>query len=333
MELHEELDVRGQHDLLHASRVAVAIKNEICSRLGKNAKNWTGHMCKGCINVISKVLNVNRKESVTSDEGECPQDDAREHGQSSPGTREMAANTDSVYVIGDLTLQDDLRCIPQYLRAKMAYELASMERGSIRHDAYQQSINRNLSALVELKGESYLDGQNPVLTYFVCGLYGGTLVAKEDGRYSVQTSKRADLYRLIKVTEACMGLVAPIATLPFHFRELVIVYSLTRSRMALGLMSAGSPHGSYYAVKSWLSANATEPPTVPGTGDIVGVFDNNQVLQRRWQILVNNTTRSSVVTMIMFINLKPDVSFYFYLSIYLLESNLTPSEYINTTIV
>ena len=105
-----------------------------------------------------------------------------------------------------------------------------------------------------------------------------------------------------------MQLILSVSVLPFHFREVVLVYSLTRSRMALSLLAAGSPNGSYTAVRKWLEQlGKLEGQTCTQSGDILAIFDNNQVLQRRWRISVDNTVQSSVVTMLMFIQIDAEV--------------------------
>ena len=94
--------------------------------------------------------------------------------------------------------------------------------------------------------------------------------------------------------------------MPMHFRELVLLYSLTCSRLAPSLLDSGSPFGSYQTVKTWLrsGANASSPvsSSVSGSGVMV-MFDNNQVMQRRWQISLNNTVKSSTITMVVFLEM------------------------------
>ena len=41
-------------------------------------------------------------------------------------------------------------------------------------------------------------------------------------------------------------------------------------------------------------------------GDVLGVFDSNQIMQRRWQITLNNVVKSSVITMVMFFHIYPN---------------------------
>ena len=93
--------------------------------------------------------------------------------------------------------------------------------------------------------------------------------------------------------------------MPMHFRETVLLYSLTRSRLALSLLGGGSPYGSYQTVKTWLRADGV-PRQVEGCVQewgVLAVFDNNQVLQRRWQISQHNTVKSSTITMVSFMEM------------------------------
>ncbi|ELT89779.1 hypothetical protein CAPTEDRAFT_203827 [Capitella teleta] len=60
--------------------------------------------------------------------------------------------------------------------------------------------------------------------------------------------------------------------------------------------------------KKWLAELSSETPERVSESDVVAVFDNNQVLQRRWGIAVGNKACASIVTMTMFIKHQAEVA-------------------------
>ena len=67
--------------------------------------------------------------------------------------------------------------------------------------------------------------------------------------------------------------------LPFHLRESVVLYRITGSKLALTLLAGGGSHASYKQVKLFLN-NLGTGGNINVNGDVLFVFDNNQVLHR-----------------------------------------------------
>ena len=91
--------------------------------------------------------------------------------------------------------------------------------------------------------------------------------------------------------ESLMSLTTPIAVLPFHFRECVLIYSLARSRIAVAILTRC---GSYQTLKSWLNDLPQDGPQDGPSqlaNDQIAEFGNKQNQQRRWQISLNNTVK------------------------------------------
>jgi hypothetical protein len=110
--------------------------------------------------------------------------------------------------------------------------------------------------------------------------------------------KPSDIYQLCKVSEECMALTTEIAVLPFHFREVVLIYSLTRSILALDVLACSSPSGRYPTVRS-ICADDTKEVPIPSKRDILLAFDNNQVLKKTWSISLTPKFASHVITMVV----------------------------------
>ena len=152
-----------------------------------------------------------------------------------------------------------------------------------------------------------------IIQAFVSGLANQPRPPVESG-----TVSHARPYQMCKTVESVLNLSAVNLTLPAHFRESVILYIFTGSRLALKMMGSGGAYASYQAVKSWLTSLASNPPEVPN-GDLVLAFDNNQVLQRRWKVRLRNGVKCNIVTVLVScvikekgmleydINLKPGI--------------------------
>jgi hypothetical protein len=191
--------------------------------------------------------------------------------------------------------------MPKEIRALLAYEIAKAERQEIIHKAHDLTTKTGVDNLAHLSSEQFLQDVNRVLTQFLFGLYGAKF-----GDFK----RNSDAYRIAHVTESCMGLTTSIAILPHHFRETILLYMMTRSRAAISLFGSTSPCGSYQTTKKWLADLSSETPERVSESDVVAVFDNNQVLQRRWGIAVGNKACASIVTMTMFIKHQAEVGLF-----------------------
>ncbi len=100
-----------------------------------------------------------------------------------------------------------------------------------------------------------------------------------------------------------MALTRQICILPYHFREIILTYNLTRSRTVVDLLGTCSPSGSYQSLKAFLSSLSNASPEVPKHSDLLAVFDNNQILQRRWKITLDNSVQCHVITCVLFLEI------------------------------
>ncbi len=91
---------------------------------------------------------------------------------------------------------------------------------------------------------------------------------------------------------------------PLSFMRNLMSYADKVSMLRLD--AANSPGGNYTTVRSWLinQANATTP--VCPSGDIILVFDNDQVVGKTYKVQPNNEVRSSVITNCALVQLDPN---------------------------
>lgn len=64
-------------------------------------------------------------------------------------------------------------------------------------------------------------------------------------------------------------------------------------------MCATNLSGTYDTVKRWLRSLGNTEPATPEK-DVIAVFDNNQIMQRRWRVKLNYEMHRDVVTMLIF---------------------------------
>ena len=111
-------------------------------------------------------------------------------------------------------------------------------------------------------------------------------------------------YKLCKTVESILNLTGLNSVLPIHLRENVLIYTVGSTALTLQVLANSSPSGSYKVLRKWLSKLATSSEMDLG-GDIIAVFDNNQTMQRRWNVKVANKMFVQVVTIIAFFQISP----------------------------
>ena len=70
------------------------------------------------------------------------------------------------------------------------------------------------------------------------------------------------------------------------FATNLLVYSVTCSKLALNIHGKIQPAGGNTTVKTWLNSLTMKVPPVP-SGDILTAIDNDQVLIRKWTVLIS----------------------------------------------
>lgn len=177
----------------------------------------------------------------------------------------------------------DLSSLFLQAKAKLTYALAVSELPNICRDTLTFSSQMS-NETAKMDQKQYLANCNPVLMAFLHGLRGDPWLcdeAQERELPPLTPEKPSDTYRLVKTTVACTALTKQICIFPYHFRKNILTYNLTCSRTVVDLLGTCSPSGSYQSLKTFLSSLSNASPEVPNNSDLLAVFDNNQILQRR----------------------------------------------------
>jgi hypothetical protein len=164
-------------------------------------------------------------------------------------------------------------------RGLMAHELGSMQSDSLgREAASLEGKYMDISFLKNLTIGDYVSCMDPVTLNYIDGLCGA-------GETFMTAHVMEILYKMKR-----KRLVAPLS-----FLHNLDTYALTGSRQCLDRNSVGEPSGSYQTIVNWIDRQASKIPICP-EGDIVYVFDNDQVIGKTYYIQPNSKVKSSVIT-------------------------------------
>ena len=141
----------------------------------------------------------------------------------------------------------------------------------------------SLDKVLEYSPESWLKDRPEELVSFLATICG----------FSVK--KKRDVMLLCKCIEQLYGARSKVLVLPLHFRENLVSYSIYNSKTICNINNQSSPSGSYSFISKWLTEQGKKEITFP-QGTVRVVFDNEQVVGKRYTICFDNSVPSSIVT-------------------------------------
>ena len=195
-------------------------------------------------------------------------------------------------------LQKLIQNLTEDERAFLAFELGGCEMGSVNADC--QNIKVLYTDLDFLKSkndfQAYVQNRNKTVVSFLKGVTG----ANND-------SDKSMWYQLCHILESIYGVNNSCLVAPVSFLHNLVAYSISGSKSVATLNATTGPYGSYKTINSWLDKMACTTPECP-EGCIVSVFDNDQVIGRRYQVTPNNKVKTSVITNCAWIQLDKDGS-------------------------
>lgn len=185
----------------------------------------------------------------------------------------------------------------------VAYALGKSQHKAIKNDCMKASSEKDILSLLNLDVKVYIQDRSPVLTGFLLGMSNRSNNL-QDSTHTCSSSDLKYLYSLCKTVESILNLSSGQYIMPLHFKESILIFSITGSRLALSIMSAA--HGSYMSVKRFLGCLGEETSENNLPGDLVYTFDNNQVLHRNWNVNLEKKFQCHIVTMVVQFVIKED---------------------------
>jgi hypothetical protein len=280
--LHSAWKVEEPRSL--TSKVHAEIRDILLSKCNKSVTDFKSDpkFCMGC---IQKVVMENPHLDA-KDEQECKDRGTKRKLQEQQLSARVIINT--------------LPFLLQEERVEIAFEMGKIESAAVKRDHIQLNEEKMMHD-IDLK--EYISMRNPVVVSFINGLSGHDVHALQ--RNPLLEPEKGMMYSLCKTVESIMHYVDPNLLLPIHLRESILLYTTVGSRLALQIVSLGSGHASYQSVKNYVEKMSTAPQTSL-SGDILAVFDNNQIFQRRWQVKIDNKFVCNVVTIVVFFQLQQE---------------------------
>ena len=159
---------------------------------------------------------------------------------------------------------------------------------------------KNLTSMLNVTPHTWIQARNSVLT---CAIHA----------LSHESAK--PVHKAVTVDQL-YSIVQPSFVSPLMFATNLLVYSVTRSKLALNIHGKIHPAGGNTTVKTWLNNLTMEVPQVP-SGDILTAIYNDQVLIRKWTVRKDNRAQISVLTSVCVAPVYPNGTLQ-------LDSNLAP---------
>ena len=156
-------------------------------------------------------------------------------------------------------------------------------------------LYKDISVLTNIDIDQYINDYNaPFIKTFIETISNDDFKASDKGKYMIG-----------RTLENISALVQPKTVLPLSFMANLSLLQCTGSRASVDKASYGNAGGCSETINRWLEEQATNPPTCP-PGDIGSIFDNQQVLHSRYQIVPENKIQSSVLCNHLWVQMTPD---------------------------
>jgi hypothetical protein len=281
--LHAAWNIQSDSSNIVTSKISKDVRDVLLAKCNRSLTDFKSSpkFCEECVEkVLMETPNLTTKE---------PEDEIKKEDRGSKRKLEQENH------LSPETIIEALHCLLQKERAEIAFELGRMESVSVRRDHAQLAEEKDLHH-IDLK--EYISKRNPVVVSFMNGLSGNAHTIQS------QTVPESDkcLYSLCKTVESVMHYANPNLLLPLHLRESILLYTTVGSKLALQIVSLGSGHASYKCVRNYVENVSTTVERCVSS-DILAVFDNNQIFQRRWQVKLDNKFVCNVVTILVFFQL------------------------------
>nr|XP_054753606.1 uncharacterized protein LOC129259335 [Lytechinus pictus] len=248
----------------------------------------------------ASLIKISTSTTTTSASPAPPQTDALAPGATPSSYSSASGSTGPSGSSADLQeLINRVLSLPQEDIAEVAHAIGRSQRKPILTDITSSELTflPTSESLLAHDSVEWLGSRNAVLSSFLCGLSDCdlNLLAKRTKEPTKGSEKK--VYGICKAVEQCYFNVNPKFVLPHSFKENILIYSVSKSKLLPDALGGVSPAGTYYRLRKWLDHRAyKELP--PLNGDVVIAFDNDQVVGKTYHVKADNKVRVSVITSI-----------------------------------
>ena len=275
---------------------------------------WQYCFCTGCVDHLTEVRPELFEEKSTGDHSYGASTSATEVAPAKKRRLEdhkkeastQTENDTAALLVAALSEGFDIKDLPKNIINSLSYDLGRYLHNELNKDHADMSKQavKSLEALVEIDMCSYLNRRDQSLVSLLLGISGKANVSESQVEVDMDNPNEVkSIYKLCKTVESIVNLTGLSIVFPVHLRESVLVNSVGGSALSLQLLSSTSPHASYQTIRDWLNQLGTNTEMTL-SGNVVGVFDNNQTMQRRWRVMLENKVYCNVVTIVAFFQLN-----------------------------
>ena len=179
--------------------------------------------------------------------------------------------------------------------ALLAKMLASKASAQVKVDIQSLShINSDLKTMAQLDLRDYVMKRDKTVLAFLSGFM----------KTEIAISSDKSVLQLINIVENMYNLSNNRFLGPFSQLQNLTVLSLTNSKLVANIVGSVSAGGKYTHLSSLLNSGTNKHLECP-SGDIVIMFDNEQVVGKSWTVRPNNKVKVSIVTNVAAMSLDP----------------------------
>ena len=172
----------------------------------------------------------------------------------------------------------------------LTQSIFSREKGNIRTDILTcNQTYKSLPVLLKVSPEGWSQSRNPLLACVV---------------NAISNKSTKPVHKAVTIDQL-YSLVQPSFISPLLFAANLLIYSVTRSKLALTICDKLHPAGSIACVRTWLNNLIMNVPQVP-SGDLLTAIDNDQVLIKKWTVRKDNRAQISVLTSVCVVPVHPN---------------------------
>ena len=175
-------------------------------------------------------------------------------------------------------------------RADLCYYLGKAEELSVSKDILSLCHQyKRVDLLSQMDLVDWFNKRNKSVCYFLQG------IGKLDAELNETLVSKTNIIPLVRAIEQVYMIRYTNFISPLSFLTNVCIYTMTGSKACVNLCGSSNPAGHYSTVTKWLKEQGTEEQKCPA-GDLINVFDNEQVISRKSGIKSDHKSSVSVIT-------------------------------------